>query len=193
MPTDDETELDRLRVMLNRRVRQWRDRTTRNHAEDLVQETLLAVWLARGRLRDPSRVGAFGKTVLTRKRARLLRSVDRLRESDAGCEVGGIHEPPAPEPEIARICVAGEVHERSDVIDAMRGAMDSLQPTARRLLRGFYAGVPGRHLADSEGIAPHLLKMRLHRGRKRLRCAVEQRLRRDDPFLPNQDIRGTRC
>lgn len=133
-----------------------------NDVDDLVQETYLKAYRF-ARSRDPPR-DPLPWLLTTARNA----TVDRyrrkgpLRDAVSFADGDGYHVDGPLEESVVR-----EQTER------VYSGLDALREQDRELLRGYYfAGRPGRDLADSLGTNPGAIKARMHRARGRLLNAV---------------------
>jgi RNA polymerase sigma-70 factor (ECF subfamily) len=130
-----------------------------NEAEDLVQECLLALHQHDRDLRDPTKALAWCRTVLRN----LYRQRLRRRWYT---EVRGLDHlaPPATEPWAS-----------VDASLAVEGALLTVAPRVRRVLRAFYLiGHTAAAIAEHEGRPEGATKRWLHEGREALRMALTE-------------------
>jgi RNA polymerase sigma factor (sigma-70 family) len=130
-----------------------------NEAEDLVQECLLALHRHRSDLRDPRKLLSWCRTV--------LRNAYRQRlQRRWYSEVRGLTDlsPPATEP-----------WESVDASLMLDGALQTLAPRTRRVLREFYlVGHTIAAIAAHESRPEGTIKRWLHDGREALRMALSE-------------------
>jgi len=130
-----------------------------NEAEDLVQECLLALHTHRSDLRDPSKAFAWCRTVLRN----LYRQRLRRRWYT---EVRGLADLPSP---------ATEPWESVDASLVLDGALETLTPRVRRVLREFHLiGHTVASIAEQEARPEGTIKRWLHEGREALRMALAE-------------------
>lgn len=162
----DPRTLDRALHTARRFLGQWSDEVTARLRDDLVQETVVVAWGCWPDMRRPERFEALVRTVARRLRARAVRR--SARSLDRSC-VGRSDEP--------CLYVAGQWVPRR----VLRDALDEVLPVAgtltARLLLGFYEGFTCSELALRYGLTESNVKVRLHRGRRRLQKEFERRLR----------------
>ncbi len=130
-----------------------------NEAEDLVQECLLALHRHGGTLREPGKVLSWCRTVLRN----LYRQRLRRRWYT---EVRGLDDLPPP------------TTEPWDSVDAsltVEGALETVTPRVRRVLREFYlVGHAVATIAEHEARPEGTIKRWLHEGREALRMALAE-------------------
>jgi len=127
-------------------------------AEDLAQETLLEAWRNRHKLHDASGADRWLAAIACNVCLRWQRR--RRRELQAVPPV----EPPDVEPP----------HDRSELEELVERSLRLLPPAVRdALVQHHVDGVPQAEIATRLGIAESAVSMRLSRGRRVLRRAVE--------------------
>lgn len=135
---------------------------SRSLAEDAVQEALLRFWRVFPRLRDPEAAERYFMRVVVNE-ARRLRSRRRAARETPLAEEGL---PAAFHPN------AEEETERAELLAK---AVKSLPETLRAAVEiRYYGGFTDRETAELLGISPASAKMRLSRGRRKLREFLEQ-------------------
>ena len=133
-----------------------------NHAEDVLQETLLQVWKGIARLRKPEAVGGWLRRVAQNRCYDFLRSAQR-------------HDVPIDEHELElHVNRFGRAHARQD--DAMVSAMALLADVPdqeRDTAQLFYlAGLSIREIAERHACPEGTVKRRLFHARVHLRQAL---------------------
>jgi RNA polymerase sigma factor (sigma-70 family) len=148
-------------------LRRWSDRFTREHLDDLVQETVVESMRGIGGLRDPLRLEAFARTVARRRRAKAIGQKQRkpLHESLSVCE-----EPIDRTPQDAVVCIEGIALDRNWVLDRLAALLQTLEPSSRALLSDFYGGASHAELSARFSIPASSVKKRLYRSRRKLRA-----------------------
>lgn len=151
---------DRHRDVVRRQTQRIvRDETA---AEDLVQETLLRIWLRAGQWNGDGSAAAWVLRIATNLALNHLRSRQRHPEAllaqpigeDEECDFG-----PSADDELLRA-------ERSAVL---RRIVDALPEEKREVMRLVYdAGLEVQDAADALGIPEGTAKSRLHHARKRV-------------------------
>ena len=141
-------------------------------AEDLTQETLLRALRAGGALREPAALLSWlyrlaTNVFLDQVRADRRRPLaDREGRLDRGADPAD--EIPDPGPRVDRLA------EQAEMSACVREYVNQLPPEYRAviLLHDEY-GLTDREIAQSLGLSLATAKMRIHRGRARLRAALE--------------------
>ena len=130
--------------------------------EDLLQETFLQAYLNLEQLRDPGRFGAWVRGIavnLARMQLRAGRTVTVPWDEQRGAHTGNAT-PRAPE----------RATERKEMVARVREAIDDLSPAEREaILRVYLDGMSHREAARLLDTSVGAVKVRVHRGRKRLR------------------------
>jgi RNA polymerase sigma factor (sigma-70 family) len=127
-------------------------------AEDVTQEALLQAYLGLDRLRNPAHFGSwlYGITLNLAKMRLRSRAAARLRFG--GAENQSAHEP-SPE----------QALETQELAELVRAALDALPPREREAMLLHYAeGLTSPEMASVLGEQPGTVRVRLHRGRRRL-------------------------
>jgi RNA polymerase sigma factor (sigma-70 family) len=151
-------------------VLRWQDRL-RAHAErltghpaaadDVLQETWIAVLKGLGRLSDVEAFRAWIYRILSRKATDWIRSRQRRRRLDRRVAA-----------EAARS--SGD-EERSDRIESLDDAVKRLSPPLRHVVLLHYVEeFSVEEVADVLGIPGGTVKSRLHNARKQLRALIEE-------------------
>jgi RNA polymerase sigma-70 factor (ECF subfamily) len=137
-------------------------------ARDLAQEVALRAWTKLGGLKNPRTFPAWVRRISANAARDHLRRVAVRREDelDAALTLEGGDNPHTRAERVAeiRLMMAALIEEDDEVI---------------RILVARAEGVPGEELAQSMGITPDALKMRVMRARKRLRTRLDD-LRRGE-------------
>lgn len=150
----------------------------REAAEDLAQETLLEAWRNAHKLRDPSGrapwLAAIARHVCLRwrqRQARLLRrEIPMHGDTDTGVPVLG--HPPSHEGDLLADL------ERDDLVALLDQALALLPADTRNLLVARYVDeTEHADLAARAGVSEATVRLRLHRGRRRLRHVLTTTLR----------------
>ena len=133
--------------------------------EDLLQETFLQAYLNLEQLRDPGRFGAWARGIavnLARMQLRAGRIIMVAWESA----------PPTGQASAPRRTAERAV-ERQELLARVREAIDDLSPAEREaILRVYMDGLSHREAARLLDTSVGAVKVRVHRGRKRLRQAL---------------------
>jgi RNA polymerase sigma-70 factor, ECF subfamily len=153
--------------------------------DDLLQESFLQAYLGMAQLRQPERFGAWLYAIalnLARMRLRArsspLVSLEELSGSVATA-AGFSEGPPAPEAAV----------ERQEVDGLLRQAIGDLPAAERQAVRRvFLDGLTHRETAEALGTTVGAVKVRIHRGRQRLRAALEADLTPARPKSPLKEI-----
>ena len=155
-------------------LRRYGDAASRRSRDDLVQETALAAWQWRGRMRDAGRLGAALRTIARRTRNRFVAAERRRSELLAAVLAERSHAPgealPAAEP---RLCIAGREVEFAWARARLEQALQRLSPLDRQLLLAFHEGFCCAELAERCGRSEQCVKARIHRARRRVRKELE--------------------
>lgn len=137
-------------------------------AEDIFQDTWMALNQAVGRGEDISNVAAWSRTVARRLWLRGRRSQRRERPDDLAVAeaIDAVFTAHPTEP---------EVHSR--LVDALRACLARAEAGVLRLIdRRYGEGVEVADLAAEAGTSVDTMCMRLSRLRRRLRLCIERRL-----------------
>jgi len=130
-------------------------------ADDVTQETWIAVLKGLGRLTDVEAYRAWIYRILSRKAADWIRSRERRRRLDRRFAA-----------EAAR---SSSEEERSDRIDSLDDAIARLSPPLRHVVLLHYVEeFSVEEVADVLGIPRGTVKSRLHNARKQLRALIEE-------------------
>jgi RNA polymerase sigma-70 factor, ECF subfamily len=181
-PVGDEKMLEALRV-INLRAEMFRGLVDRHldgayrlagvilndriEAEDAVHEAAVAAWEGFASLRDPARFEAWFQRILVNE------CRDRLRDRARRSKVEVSREPM--ESEHPRIADASEA---TAARDALGRALVSLAPNELVVVTlRFYSDLTVPGIAETLGIPGGTVKSRLHNAMKRLRRAVEVKVR----------------
>lgn len=162
-------------------LRRFGDRWTRNHRDDLVQETAMAAWRWARSARDPARFWAAVRTIARRVRYRALANACRERTVHRDLETAN-----ARLPGVGRrdryYSIAGRRIPAHRVLPSMRQAIARLQPLDRQLLLGALEGFCCAELSVRSDRSEQCVKTRLHRARRRVQREVEESVRAADGF-----------
>jgi DNA-directed RNA polymerase specialized sigma24 family protein len=168
----------RARIQIEGWLRRYGDPWTRDHCDDLVQETTIAAWRWSLRPHDATRFWAAMQTITRRLRARTRMLAHRG--------------PPLPEP-LDDACAPGEPDERHfriagrkvpahRALPILRDALGRLKPIDRLLLRSEAEGFCCAELAVRHGRSEVCIKARLWRARRRVQRDIEAMVRAADSF-----------
>jgi len=142
-------------------------------ADDLTQETFLRALQAVQSLREPAALVSWlyrlaTNVFLDRVRAEGRRTLQSSAERD-GEGAGLMAELPDPGPRVDRLV------EQAEMSDCVRGLVDELPDDYRAavLLHDAH-GLSGREIAELLGVSVATAKIRIHRGRGRLRTALQE-------------------
>jgi RNA polymerase sigma factor (sigma-70 family) len=155
-------------------VRRFPDAWTRNHQDDLVQETSLAAWQWAGEVRHRERFWAAVHTIGSRIRSRAKRAPTRVHVSQALVVAAAACDREATE---RHYHIAGQRVSQQRATPWLRAALARLKPIDRELLLAFYEGLGCVELAARYRRTPTCIKTRLHRARRRIQKEVEARAR----------------
>ncbi len=134
----------------------------REAAQDVVQESWLAILKGIRKLDDPARFKSWAYRIVHHKAMDVL----RRRVKNRQVTQNSIVEEPA---------VPRESNEVSDVSQQLRIAIAKLKPTDRTLVRLFYIdNVPQKDICEIVGISLSALKSRLFQIRNKLRKFIER-------------------
>ena len=164
----------------------WRDSFTRQHREDLVQESILIAWSQWGSMRRPERFASLARTVARRVRYRALAaSRFELERRADGYDMEQILDPASIE--VSKYFRVGGEWICSET--AYRTLRELLAGDGEqgKILRSFYEGANCREIGARFGLSLPAVKVRLFRGRKRIRRRLED-LFRQPPCLINSRI-----
>lgn len=157
-------------------LRRWSDATTLRERDDLAQDAALQAWRHVDDVREWQRFPAMVRTISRRVRARLLVALRRFEAIVVQLDQGLEARLSAPSPRHC-LCVAGEAIDVDWLVGELARALTELRPIDRELLLGFYDGASCAELAARHQLPRHRIKVRLHRGRRRLRRKLEERAR----------------
>ena len=168
----------RARTQIEGWLRRYGDSWTRDHCDDLVQETTIAAWRWSQRPHDPTRFWAGVQTITRRLRSRTRRLAHRgLSVTD-----------PCPEPywaadtEERHFRIAGRRVPAHRALPLLRLVMARLKPIDRQLLRGVGEGFCCAELAARLGRSEQCIKTRLSRARRRVQRDIEAIVRAAGSF-----------
>jgi len=153
--------------------------------DDLLQESFLQAYLGLGQLRQPERFGAWVYGIalnLARMRLRSRPSSQASLEALPGGAVIGdalSEQPPLPEAAVEQLEVANQLHQ------AIASLPDAERQTVRFVL---LEGLSHREAAAALGTTVGAVKVRLHRGRRRLRALLGADLAPARPALSFKEI-----
>lgn len=133
--------------------------------DDLLQETFLQAYLNLEQLRDPGRFGPWVRAIavnLARMQLRAGRLVEVPWEAASAAKAA-----------TAERHAAERAVERKEMLTRVRAAIDDLSPAEREaILRVYMDGLSHREAARLLETSVGAVKVRVHRGRKRLRRAL---------------------
>ena len=152
------------------------DTFTRANADDIAQDAVIRVWQRRATLRDHDRLEAFVRTVCKRVRHRAIERDARLRPVSLDAEVGLAEGLTAPQSDVLHHAVAGHAVSVSWCVGELPGILRGLDPLNGHIVRDYYEGFSCRELAERYGLPLDSVKVRLHRSRRRIRRAFEDRV-----------------
>lgn len=177
----EEELAERVHREVLRFLQRWDDPITVARMEDFAQEAAWTSIRMLPRLRDPSRAGAFARTVARRLRARAYAEERRLREAREqrarSWWVHGSHRSCAVREDEPCLQLHGMPVARAWLVEQLPRVLERLTPRNRDLLVRYYGGAPTAELARSTGIRADVVKSRLHRSRVSLRKTFEHRAR----------------
>jgi len=165
-------------------LRRWDDPATNSLRDDYAQEAVIAALARLPAMRAPERFPALVRTIARRVRSREMRL--RIRQRFAGLPSWHDSGPEESHFEIAlrirgslgeRVRVEDRCVEKQWLLDALDSVLERLPALNRRILRGYYEGFSCRELAERYGLAEDNVKVRLHRGRKRVRKELVREVR----------------
>jgi RNA polymerase sigma-70 factor (ECF subfamily) len=150
-------------------VRRWQHRIVRHAhhytndpeaAQDVAQESWMAIVRGLRSLRDPARFPAWALRIVANKSRDWVR-----REGARRRAVGRVDADDPPAPDDARAAAVARV----------RAALSELEPGRRALLRSFYLeGMSVARIAEDLGIPEGTVKSRLSNARAALRARLEE-------------------
>lgn len=167
----------RARLQIEGWLRRYGDPWTRDHCDDLVQETTIAAWRWAQQPHDPTRFWGAVQTITRRLRSRTRHLAHR-----------GLPAPePVPEPysapdEERHFRIAGRRIPAHRALPLLREAMARLKPIDRQLLRGSGEGFCCAELAARLGRSEQCVKTRLSRARRRVQRDIEAIVRAAGSF-----------
>jgi RNA polymerase sigma-70 factor, ECF subfamily len=133
----------------------------RHEAEDVVQDAYLRIFRALPRFREEARFETWMHRIVVNAALNRLRSRGRFGELVDGSALDG----PAPD----------RPAEQAADRDALERALDRLPPGQRiAVILKDVADLSCRDIADQLGIEEGAVKVRLHRGRKRLKAILDE-------------------
>jgi RNA polymerase sigma-70 factor (ECF subfamily) len=159
----------------------WQDPFTRSSADDFAQEAALQAWSRRATLREPTKWGAFVRTIARRCRYRAMIRDARLSVLSLDAEVEDAEELSVPEPSVPELRVAGRRVPLRRCVDELDRVLPRLGPLNEGIVRNYYEGFSCGELAERYGLPEETVKVRLHRSRGRIRRAFEGRVGRLAP------------
>lgn len=165
-------------------LNRWDDPATRASRDDCAQEAVFSAIGCYPAMREPSRFPALVRTIARRARYRELRWHMRLRaagflmlsmdrDGDAFAELAA----QVREGRSDNLLVADQCVDKHWLLCALDAALDRLPGLYRAILRGYYEGFSCVELAERYGIAEENVKVRLHRGRHKVRAELEREVR----------------
>lgn len=163
-------------------LRRYGDTWTRNHRDDLVQESAMAAWQWVRRAQDQERFWAAVRTIARRIRSRAIGVVERRvrAQRDAcvprhGCTATG--DADAPRVDDSRYLIAGRRVPSRWAMPCLQRVLERLPLIDQRLLLGFYEGFCCAELAARCGRTEECVKTRIHRARRRVQREIEASVR----------------
>jgi RNA polymerase sigma factor (sigma-70 family) len=157
-------------------LRRWSDATTLRERDDLAQDAALQAWRHADDVREWQRFPAMVRTISRRVRARVLLARRRFEALVVQLDYG--LEARLSAPSLGHcLCVAGEAIDVDWLAEELVRALAELRPADRDLLLAFYSGTSCAELAVRHQLPRQRVKVRLHRGRRRLRRTIEERAR----------------
>ncbi|MBK8975711.1 MAG: sigma-70 family RNA polymerase sigma factor [Planctomycetes bacterium] len=175
----DELDYAAALAVARRFVDQWHDPVTLNARDDLAQEAVVEAWRRRDTMRDARRLPAFVRTVVRRMRARELQRHGRHAHVslDAHPDMESLAQ--HVDADDSRWLAVDSFRVEQDwLVATLRSALRRMRGNRGRLVLAFYAGESTQRIARRFTIPPHLVKCRLHRGRRRLRADCAELVRR---------------
>ena len=166
----------RMQEHARRFLRRFEDAFTRQQCDDLVQESAVAAWQWAGAARRPERFAAAVRTIARRKRYRALRDHHRRREELSSACL------PAPNPKIDELRVAGRSVPREWLVARLVQALNGLRAVDRRLLLAQQEGFCCAEIAARLDMTEDVVKVRMHRARRRLQKEIERAVKVTDAF-----------
>jgi len=149
--------------------------------DELVQEACLRAWTSHVRCRNRRKPVRAARAWLDGIRWRVLMDHFRTtarsrRQSRSARDVART----LPHERRTRTTVAGHEVELVDLLSVLEETVEGLPPSWRAAVRGRMRGASMREIADSQGLTLNTVRMRLFRGRARLRTAILDRLEEMD-------------
>ncbi len=146
--------------------------SSREDADDVLQEALLQAYLGLDRLRDPGAFGAWLSGITANLARMRLRS---SREPALSLDVGGRVLPDSFEPAVI---------EELDSLRKLRAALEPLPPAERDAVLMYYVdGLTAQEIAAVLGERAGTVRVRLHRARERLRRRLSPTRKELEPMV----------
>jgi DNA-directed RNA polymerase specialized sigma24 family protein len=162
-------------------LRRYGDPWTRDHCDDLVQETTIAAWRWAQRPHDPTRFWGALQTITRRLRSRTRHLAHQGQQAEVlPADWSEQRGPTADEERHFRI--AGRRVPAHRALPLLRKAMARLKPIDRQLLRGSGEGFCCAELAQRFGRSEQCVKTRLSRARRRVQEDIEAIVRAAGSF-----------
>ncbi len=169
--------------LARRQLARWGDPFTASSRDDIAQECAVSLWQFAQRRRGlrswPHALGVIlprTRRVMRRRHGPDAAATDALLLADSVADVAE----PAETLEVDGLRVP-----KAWLMDRLDEALARLRPALRQLLSAYYEGFSCGELAERFGISETLVKVRLHRGRARLRMRLEAMARAAGGFEPS--------
>ncbi len=170
-------QIDEATAAAYRFMGRWDDGYTVSYRDEISHDAVVTGLLRWPTLRDKGCLHAFIRTIARRRRAVLIaermaqptKNIADHRVAELLVDTG---------PSDPNYLIAGEWLSRQDLVEVLPDVMRGLTRLNAELLMGYYAGHDCHTLADRHGMAPHCVKVRIHRSRGRLEQLLKRHLRR---------------
>ena len=156
----------------------WGDSLTIDAREDLAQEAAIIAWQRHREMRNPARFSALVRTVSRRLRYRAIAARRRLLFVSLDTEHSLVRRLPDCSGQDEELEVAGVMVSKTWLLDQLGGVLGLTSPLNSTILMSYYEGFSCSELAERYGMPEECVKVRIHRGRRRVRREFEARVGR---------------
>ncbi len=156
----------------------WGDSLTIDSREDLAQEAAIIAWQRHREMRNPARFSALVRTVSRRLRYRTIAARRRLPFVSLDTEPSLVRRLPDCSGHDEDFEVAGVMVSKSSLLDQLGGVLGLTSALNSTILMSYYEGFSCSELAERYGMPEECVKVRIHRGRRRVRREFESRVKR---------------